>query len=138
MSKLLMALSSTLREGSGSDLNLRSLSNLPGLKAQLEANAAANGGSSALPGFGKRLKSRRRRPFWPKGRFGQGFSQGLGAGGSVEPTVRPGPYRTRNRLSTSPTQAAAGDDTEVVLKTEEARQNLRPIFEGLYEELAEE
>jgi len=110
--------------------------NLPGLKAQLEANAAANGGSSALPGFGKRLKSRRRRPFWPKGRFGQGFNQG--AGGSVEPTVRPGSYRPRNRLSTSPTQAAAGDDTEVVLKTEEARQNLRPIFEGLYEELAEE
>ena len=106
---------------------------LPGLKAQLEASRA--NGDSALPGFGRRI--RKKRPYWAgQGRFKQGF--GLGQSGSVEPTVRPGQFKLRSRLNTTPTQAAAGDDTEVIVKTEEAKRNLRPFFDQLYREVAEE
>jgi len=106
---------------------------LPGLKAQLEASRA--NGDSPLPGFGRRI--RKKRPYWAgQGRFKQGF--GLGQSGSVEPTVRPGQFKLRSRLNTTPTQAAAGDDTEVIVKTEEAKRNLRPFFDQLYREVAEE
>jgi hypothetical protein len=106
---------------------------LPGLKAQLEASRA--NGDSALPGFGRRI--RKKRPYWAgQGRFKQGF--GLGQSSSVEPTVRPGQFKLRSRLNTTPTQAAAGDDTEVIVKTEEAKRNLRPFFDQLYREVAEE
>jgi hypothetical protein len=107
--------------------------NLPGLQAQLEAHRASGGANSPLPGFGIRTR-KRKRPFWQGGRFGQGFSAGLG--GSVEPTVRPG--RLRTRLVTSPTQAAAGDDTEVVVKNDEVKGNLKPFFEQFYKEIVGE
>ena len=52
--------------------------------------------------------------------------------------MRPGQFKLRSRLNTTPTQAAAGDDTEVIVKTEEAKRNLRPFFDQLYREVAEE
>ena len=53
----------------------------------------------------------------------------------MEPTVRP--YKIRTRLIPSPTEAAAGDDTEVVVKTEEVKRKLRPFFDQLYKEVVQ-
>ena len=122
---------------------LKKFKSLPGLKAQLEAKRAESGESgSPLPGFGKRIRSRKRPVFW-NGRFGQGKVFGQGAGlvdGSVEPTARPfGPFKVRTvqRLVTSPTEAAAGDDAEVVVEKEEVKRKLRPFFDKLYEGLTQ-
>ena len=103
--------------------------NLSDLKAQL-VEGQKSGSSFPPPGFGKRIRSRK-RPAFLNGRF----RQGLGLGGSVEPTVRP--YKIRTRLIPSPTEAAAGDDTEVVVKTEEVKRKLRPFFDQLYKEVVQ-
>merc|ERR1711962_554833 len=80
--------------------------------------------------FGKRIRTRKKPAFW-NGRF----NKGLGAGLSVEPTVRPlGPLKVRTRLVSA---SKTSEDSDGLVKKEEYRRKLRPFFDQLYQGLTQ-
>jgi len=84
--------------------------------------------------FGKRIRLKKRPgAFWAK-RFGQGS---LGSIGSIEPTVRPGLFKVRQRLSPSTSTSTEADSIngQEEVKIEDYKRKYRPFFEGIYSKL---
>merc|ERR1712123_7851 len=83
--------------------------------------------------FGKRIRLKKRPgAFWAK-RFGQGS---LGSIGSIEPTVRPGLFKVRQRLSSTSTSTEADSTNgQEEVKIEDYKRKYRPFFEGIYSKL---